>query len=94
MAKTTYLVHIELERGTTADYLRLRTLMEGSGFSKIIEGDRGFYTLPLGVYKATSENDADHVLNVAKNNAARVRSRYKAIVTDYVHARWVGLSNA
>lgn len=90
-----FIVRFELEYGTNADYLNLKRILESAGFTKIIRSDDNVpYVLPQGMYLASTNNDKNHVLDVAISAAKRIRRRYKILVTESNGSAWAGLSKA
>lgn len=79
----TFIVRVQLNRGTIAEYTTLKNLLLKVGFTKIIKGKNGVgYLLPNGNYLGESDKDILEIVDIVKKIAARVKKDSMILVTE------------
>jgi hypothetical protein len=79
----TFIVRVQLDRGTIAEYTTLKNLLIKIGFTKVIKDKTGVgYLLPNGNYLGESDKDIMEIVDIVKKIAAKVKRGSMVLVTE------------
>lgn len=91
---STFIVRVQLDKGTNADYTLLRDLLIKKGFSKIITDDRGMrYVLPNGNYRGESDLTALEVTEIVRKTAIKVKANSQILIVKESKPKGMAWSN-
>jgi hypothetical protein len=88
-----YITRVELHDADGADYTKLHKAMEKKGFARTITSSKDItYHLPTAEYEFEGTETRKEVLELAKEAASSVKSKYAALVTESKGSTWHGLA--
>jgi hypothetical protein len=77
-----FIVRVELH-DVPADYDKLHTAMEASGFTRTYTSEDSQVKMPSGVYRMVAEKTLDQVIDLANNAAMTIKPKVTVLAIEY-----------